>query len=207
MRAAAARHRTSYERYLKRPLDIVMAGGLLLVLLPVMLAVAIGVRLTMGPGVFYPQDRVGRNGKVFRIVKFRSMRHDRRHTSEPWSGPDRRMLHKRDDDPRHTPFGRFIRRFSLDELPQLWNVLAGDMSMVGPRPELPHVAHSTGIFEHPRHLVRPGITGPWQISADRNTLIAENVHLDAEYVDHLTMRRDLALIVKTPLALVGNRGS
>jgi len=98
------------------------------------------------------------------IYKFRTMRPDRRQAVLPYSGPDRRVCHETDNDPRHTPLGRFLRKYSLDELPQLWNVLVGDMSLVGPRPELVEVVERYESWQRERHRVKPGLTGLWQVT-------------------------------------------
>ena len=130
-----------YERYAKRTADLLIAGTALVVLSPLIALTALAVRLRLGSPVLYRQQRIGRGGEAFAVLKFRTMAHDRR-GDEPrhaWSGDDRRRTHKSDHDPRHTDLGRFLRRTSLDELPQLWNVLRGDMSVVGPRPELASV--------------------------------------------------------------------
>ncbi len=198
---------TRYEKYGKRVLDVVGSLVLLLVLLPFILGTAVAVRLSMGPGVLYLQDRVGRGARTFRIYKFRSMRHDRRRTEvPPPDRPDRRLTHKTDADPRHTRVGRIIRKLSLDELPQLWNILKGDMSLVGPRPEIVAVARRAGIVDHPRHLVRPGLTGPWQLSAHRDEQISEHLEFDEEYVRRVTLRGDLRLLAATALAIVRGTG-
>ena len=107
------------------------------------------------------------------------------------------QFHAPNDDPRHTRFGMLIRRLSLDELPQLWNVLRGDMSLIGPRPELPNVVKTFGLADHPRHRVRAGMTGPWQVSEFRNGFVHMNVHVDAEYVGDLTFRRDVDIVLRT----------
>ena len=200
--------RGPYLRGGKRIIDAVGAGALLVVLAPVLACVALAVRLTLGRGVLFRQARVGRLGQPFDVVKFRTMRHDRRAGElNPYVGTDRRNTHKTTDDPRHTGVGRFLRKWSLDELPQLLNVLRGDMSLVGPRPELVDVAHKHELIDHPRHLVRPGITGAWQISPLRTELLHENVEIDAEYVQQVTLWRDIKILVRTVFAVVRGRGA
>jgi len=198
---------TWYTEYGKRIVDVVLAGISLIVLLPLLVALALMVRVNLGPGgVIYRQKRVGRDGRPFDIYKFRSMLPDRRRQSQPFVGRDRRKTHKCDNDPRHTPFGRFIRASSLDELPQLLNVLKGDMSLVGPRPELVDVASRTGLTAHPRHKGRPGITGMFQVSPFRSTnRITAGLHLDIAYVADVRFTRDLVIIVKTIGVLLGRR--
>jgi lipopolysaccharide/colanic/teichoic acid biosynthesis glycosyltransferase len=198
-----------YDRYGKRLFDIVVSAFLILVLSPVLAGVALAVRLVMGPRIFFYQDRVGRNGIPFKMIKFRSMQHDRRQgpaAPTDFGGRDRRLTHKSTDDPRHTPLGRFIRKWSLDELPQLFNVLKGDMSLVGPRPELVKVAMAHDLVDHPRHLVRPGITGLWQVSRKRSELLHENVEIDVDYVRRVTFLGDLKILLKTVGAVLRARG-
>ena len=195
-----------YDRFFKRCIDLVGSLLCLVILLPVIAGVALAVRLMLGPNIFFCQERVGRNGKTFRMIKFRSMQHDRRSDNADFDGSDRRQTHKSLNDPRHTPVGRFIRKWSLDELPQLFNVAKGDMSLVGPRPELVRVAQAHNLVEHPRHLVRPGITGLWQVSRERSSLLHENVHIDTQYVTHVTFAGDVKILLRTVGAVLHARG-
>jgi lipopolysaccharide/colanic/teichoic acid biosynthesis glycosyltransferase len=190
---------------MKRPVDVVLASVGLLLISPVLLVLALLVRINLGRGgVIYRQRRVGRNGKSFEIYKFRSMLPDRRVGDQAYIGPERRKTHKSADDPRHTPFGRFLRSSSLDELPQLINVLKGDMSLIGPRPELVSVAAREGFLVHPRHLERPGITGRFQISELRaQNRISAGLHLDVAYVADIRFRSDLAILFRTAFVLFG----
>ena len=195
-----------YDRLVKPAVDIALAALALAVLLPLFLVVALSIRLTLGPGVFYVQDRVGRGGRRFRMYKFRTMRHDRRREcTGKYGGADRRVCHKRADDPRHTALGRFLRRCSLDELPQLLNVVRGEMSLVGPRPELVPVVERYQRWQHARHVVKPGLTGLWQITA-RDRLASEGVALDLEYVQHESFRTDCRIIARTIPALFRGPG-
>lgn len=198
------RNPTRYSRYGKRALDVVVATAGLLVLSPVLLLLAMLVRWNVGPGgIIYRQQRVGRDGVPFQIYKFRSMLPDRRGSRQAYVGLDRRRVHKSNDDPRHTRFGRFIRAYSLDELPQLVNVLKGDMSLVGPRPELVAVAAEEGFLKHPRHRERPGITGSFQVSPLRaRNRIAAGLHLDIAYVADVRLRKDLLILARTAGVLV-----
>ncbi len=194
-----------YALYAKRPLDVILASVGLLLLLPVLLALATLVRVNLGSGgIIYRQRRVGRNGKSFNIYQFRSMMPDRRAGDQSYIGPERRKTHKSSDDPRHTPFGRFLRSSSLDELPQLLNVLKGDMSLIGPRPELVSVAAREGFLVHPRHLERPGITGRFQVSELRaQNRISAGLHLDVAYVADIKFRSDMAILFRTAFVLFG----
>ncbi|MGD9792593.1 MAG: sugar transferase [Acidimicrobiia bacterium] len=196
---------TFYARRGKRVFDIFASITAIVLLTPILLVVAVGELMLLGRPVLYRQVRLGRSARPFVMLKFRSMRHDRREATLPVPHPERRRTHKSPDDPRHTPFGTIIRRTSIDELPQLFNVLRGDMSIVGPRPELPRIAEQYGIVDHVRHLVRPGLTGLWQISADRPGFVHENVRYDEQYVGQVTLRGDLAIIVRTiPVLLRGS---
>jgi lipopolysaccharide/colanic/teichoic acid biosynthesis glycosyltransferase len=195
-----------YVRRGKRVVDVVVATAALVVLSPLLLVAAVGVVLTLGRPVLYRQVRVGRHGVPFGLLKFRTMHHDRRGGEDRFDGPDRRRDHKSEHDPRHTGFGRFLRRTSMDELPQLWNVLRGEMSIVGPRPEMVAVAERYGLIDHPRHLVRPGLTGLWQVSGDRPGYVHENVHYDERYVRQMSWRLDARILVQTVGAVVRGTG-
>lgn len=186
-----------YHRAVKPLFDVV--GGLVLavLLLPLILGVALVVRGKLGKGVIYRQARVGRNGRPFVMYKFRSMEPDRRKSQEPFEGRDRRTCHKRDDDPRHTPCGRFLRRASFDELPQLWNVIKGDMSLVGPRPELPQIVARYEPWQHRRHDVKPGLTGFWQVSDRAGGLAYESVGLDLDYIRRMSFLTDCGVLLRT----------
>ncbi len=200
-----------YEQFVKPVLDRVAALLLIILLAPVLLAVALGVRATLGKGVIYRQARVGRGGEPFQMLKFRSMAHDRR---DPRNGDDvpshldRRRTHKHPEDPRVNGFGRFIRRWSLDELPQLFNVLKGDLSLVGPRPELVEIVQRYEDWEHRRHDVKPGLTGLWQVTArDDAGLMHLCVDTDLEYIRQLSPLTDLRILAMTPAAIAAGAGS
>ena len=200
--AANVRPAGGYERYVKPILDRSAGVVLTLVALPLLVAVALAVRIKMGKGVIYKQRRVGRNGVPFTMYKFRTMAPDRRGAVRPYDGPDRRICHKRDDDPRHTRFGMLLRRSSLDELPQLWNVIRGDMSLVGPRPELPHIVERYEPWQHERHQVKPGITGVWQLSGRAGGMACEGVELDIAYLESLSFVTDMVILLRTvPVAI------
>lgn len=188
----------TYRRLGKPLFDRIGALILSVVTLPIVVIIAIVIRVTLGPDVLYNQDRVGQNGRLFRMYKFRTMRTDRRRGRRFHLGVDRRVRHKTTQDPRHTAVGRFLRRRSLDELPQLWNVALGDMSLVGPRPELPHVVDRYEWWQHRRHLVKPGLTGLWQISArNHDSLMCEHTEIDLEYLRAVSFRTDLTILCKT----------
>jgi len=181
-------------RVAKRLVDIILSGLLLALLSPLMLVIAVLVRLnSWGPALFR-QDRVGRNGELFKILKFRSM-----HTSAPCYERSPATA----SDPRITRMGRVLRRTSLDELPQLINVLMGDMSLVGPRPEMPFVAEEHSQRSRQRVKVLPGITGLWQLSADRVYPIHQNIQYDLYYIRNRSIWMDLAILFHTLFFAVG----
>jgi lipopolysaccharide/colanic/teichoic acid biosynthesis glycosyltransferase len=203
--ALAARDRTCYERCLKPLIDRVVAALLLLLFLPVLLVTALAVWMSLGSPILLWQARVGRDGRRFHMLKFRTMRPDRRTRQNPdYRGPERRTTHKSADDPRHTRLGRTLRKTSLDELPQLFNVLRGDMSLVGPRPELVEIVEQRyNGWQHARHAVKPGITGLWQVTERPNgRLMHECIEIDLVYIERLSLRADVAIAFKTPFALL-----
>ncbi|WP_370324848.1 sugar transferase [Euzebya sp.] len=204
-----------YLKVVKPVFDFVAALVLVVVLSPVLLIGVLAVRLTLGPGVFYAQQRIGLEGRTFRTYKLRTMAHDRRSTSASdleafaegrWDGVDRRLTHKSPADPRMTTTGRILRTFSIDEIPQLFNVLKGDMSLVGPRPEIPAVVERHyQPWMHRRHTVKPGLTGLWQISERGNGMMHEHVDVDLDYVDSIGLWTDLRILLTTPYAALGPR--
>jgi lipopolysaccharide/colanic/teichoic acid biosynthesis glycosyltransferase len=200
--------RTKYERFGKRAVDITLASAALVGLAPAFGAIAVASRIFLGRKVLFRQRRVGRAGVSFWMYKFRTMHPDRRVQVQgrPYNGPERRCTHKSADDPRHTTYGRLLRKTSLDELPQLWNVLRGDMSLVGPRPEIEAVVDRYGLRQHPRHLVRPGLTGVWQVSPSRTNLLVEGVDIDLRYVEDVSLKRDVELMAKTVPAVIRATG-
>jgi exopolysaccharide biosynthesis polyprenyl glycosylphosphotransferase len=199
------------KRFSKRAFDIVTSGILIMILSPVLLAVAVGVRLTT-PGPFiFRQERVGLNGKHFNMLKFRSMVIDAETRlgalSELARAEGNAVMFKMKNDPRVTPIGSFLRRFSLDELPQLFNVLGGSMSLVGPRPPLDS---EVAIYEHHVHrrfLVKPGITGLWQVSGRSNLSWEDTVRLDLYYVENWSITGDILILWRTLRAVLAREGA
>ncbi|HEX7349467.1 sugar transferase [Brachybacterium sp.] len=195
----------------KRIFDVVASSALLLFLSPVFAVTAVCIRLGDGGGVIFRQKRVGRGGEPIEFLKFRSMVLDaeaRRVELEQLArdrGND--VLFKMSDDPRITPVGRVLRRYSLDELPQLWNVLRGDMSLVGPRPALPTEVEGYDADAHRRLAVRPGITGLWQVSGRSDLSWDDTVRLDLFYVDNWSFMQDLLILVRTVRAVLASRGA
>jgi lipopolysaccharide/colanic/teichoic acid biosynthesis glycosyltransferase len=203
----ARRTASRYERLAKPLIDWMAAAALVLLLSPALLMIYIAVLLAVGRPAIFRQERVGRNGQSFSMLKFRTMRADRRVSSGPYEGPERRMTHKSPDDPRHTRLGRLLRKTSLDELPQLINVVKGQMSLVGPRPELVEIAERYAPWQQVRHVVKPGVTGLWQTTERGNgRLLHECVDLDLHYISALSFRHDVAILARTPVALLRNKG-
>lgn len=189
------RARTGYVRWGKRTLDVLVAGAGLVVAAPVMLAVAAAIRVTMGSPVAFRQPRPGHRERPFTMLKFRTM--DERRADDGTLLPD---------DARLTPLGRWLRRTSLDELPELWNVLRGDMSLVGPRPLLMHYLAHYDARQRRRHDVRPGITGLAQVSGRNGQTWAERFEHDLHYVDHVSLALDLRILWRTLVVVVSGRG-
>jgi lipopolysaccharide/colanic/teichoic acid biosynthesis glycosyltransferase len=179
----------------KRVVDIVVSALLLIVLGPFLLLIGLMIRLgSSGPALFV-QKRAGKNGKLFNIYKFRSM----------YLGtPKYDVSPMQSTDPRITPLGRFLRRTSLDELPQLINVFLGDMSLVGPRPEMPFIVESYSDQHQRRLQVMPGITGFWQLSVDRALPIHENIEYDLYYIRNRAFFMDIAVLLHTLLFAFGS---
>ena len=197
---------TTYVRLWKPCLDRLAAVFLLLVTAPVLAVVALVVRVRLGPGVIFRQQRIGRHGVSFDVLKFRTMLPDRRRADVPISFPDRRCTHKSGADPRHTPVGRFLRRWSLDELPQLVNVARGQMSLIGPRPELASVVARYQPWQHERHAVKPGLTGLWQVTARGEGPMELRTDLDIEYARRICFTLDARILAATAAAFVTKRG-
>lgn len=201
---------TGVRRIVKGAFDRGMALLALLLLWPIMAVIAIAVRLdSKGPALFR-QTRVGRDGNDFSMVKFRSMTADAEDRLVDLTddnvhadGP----LFKIHDDPRITRVGAFLRKTSLDELPQLWNILVGNMSLVGPRPPLPREVAEYGDDAHRRLLVKPGLTGLWQISGRSDLSWEDSVRLDLYYVENWNLFFDMAILVKTFKAVLAKRGA
>lgn len=193
----------------KAVIDRVGALVLLLLAAPVLLVVAVVVKLDSPGPVFFRQPRAGRGGRPFRIVKVRTMRVD---AEELLADLKRRSGHegaffKMEADPRITRAGRWLRRLSLDELPQLWNVVRGDMSLVGPRPLPVNEAGWFSPVDRRRTLVRPGVTGLWQVSGRSRLSADEAVRLDLRYVEHWSLVLDLAILLRTVGAVVRGSGA
>ena len=196
--------------FLKRLIDIVDSGLGILILIPVFLIIGILIKLEDPKGsVFFSQKRNGLNGKEFNMYKFRSMVHNAEDLLESlmskneMDGP----VFKIKDDPRITKIGKFIRKTSLDELPQLFNVLKGDMSLVGPRPPIPREVIQYNKYQYQRLLVKPGITCYWQISGRNNIDFDEWVELDLKYIKERNLFKDIYIILMTLPVLLGDKNA
>ncbi|SEM35967.1 exopolysaccharide biosynthesis polyprenyl glycosylphosphotransferase [Stigmatella aurantiaca] len=199
-----------HQMAIKRLFDITSSSAALLVLSPLMLTVALLIKLTSRGPVLFKQKRVGLHGKPFSMLKFRSMVVNaeelkaRLEAMNEQTGP----VFKIKNDPRITRVGRFIRKYSIDELPQPLNVLRGEMSVVGPRPPLPNEVAKYAAWQRRRLSVRPGLTCIWQVSGRNQITFDEWMYLDMQYIDHWTLRTDLDLILKTvPVVLTGSGAS
>lgn len=192
----------------KALLDRVGSFGLLLIGSPILLAAALAIKVTDRGPVFYRQERAGQNGEPFAMIKFRSMVVDAdQMLQQLQADTGNEVMFKMRDDPRVTRVGRLLRRTSMDELPQLLNVLRGDMSLVGPRPPLISEVSGYGADAHRRLLVRPGMTGPWQVSGRSDLDWEETVRLDLYYVENWSMVGDLLILWKTLRAVVSSDGA
>jgi lipopolysaccharide/colanic/teichoic acid biosynthesis glycosyltransferase len=189
----------------KRTVDVVLSLLLLIAASPLMLAVAIGVRLdSSGPAIFR-QRRVGIDGRQFTMLKFRSMADDAEQRLAGLAHLNTGGSHmiRIPSDPRVTRLGAFLRRSSLDELPQLVNVLRGEMSLVGPRPQSPNEVALYSPRQQRRLSVRPGMTGLWQVTARDDPSFAEWVRLDLDYIQHWSLGLDLKILLRTPGVVLG----
>jgi lipopolysaccharide/colanic/teichoic acid biosynthesis glycosyltransferase len=195
-----------YPRLIKPVLDRAIGIVLLILFSPVIAASALAVLVTMGRPVFYSQERIGLGGQAFRFYKIRTMIPDRRVAGGGFGGTERRVIHKSVNDPRVTLVGKALRATRFDELPQFLNVVKGDMSMVGPRPELPEIVNRYEPWQHDRHLVKPGVTGPWQISNQNGDLMYEHTEIDLDYLEQISFIHDFGVLIRTPMAMVSRRG-
>jgi len=204
------RHASRLNDLVKRGIDIAVSGLLLIALLPLFALVALAIRLESPGPAFFRQVRVGYLGRTFPMWKFRSMYTDaeaRKETLASQNEVQGGVLFKIKNDPRITRVGRIIRRLSIDELPQLWNVLKGDMSLVGPRPALPAEVSQYTLEERGRLDTRPGITCTWQVTGRSDIPFDEQVVLDIDYIRQLSVKNDLKLLAKTVPAVITGRGA
>lgn len=194
---------------LKRALDIAVSSAALVLFAPIAAIIALAIKIDDGGPVLFHQARIGRDGHEFRMVKFRSMRVDAEEqlallaASNDGAGPLFKMKH----DPRVTRVGRILRRYSLDEVPQFWNVLVGDMSVVGPRPPLPSEVTAYDGSVYRRLYIKPGITGPWQVGGRSDLSWDESIRLDLRYVENWSVMSDLVLMWRTAKVMIRPDGA
>ncbi len=184
--------------FTKRSADILLTLTAGICLAPLGLVITAAIRLFDGKPVFFKQNRIGAGGCTFQIFKFRTMRR---------GSPSYAPTPQDESDPRVTTLGHWLRRTSLDEIPQLWNVLLGEMSLVGPRPEMPFIVHHYNQAQRQRLNIKPGITGLWQISPDRALAIHENMDYDLYYIRNQSLLLDLAILAKTVTAVLKGDGA
>ena len=195
-------------RVIKRLFDLVLVIPALILLIPVYFLIGLMIKVESRGPLLYSQERIGQNGSYFSFPKFRSMRPGSDAQRLVILGrPDETMAERYKNDPRITRVGRFIRRFSLDELPQLWCVLVGTMSLVGPRPILPEETPQLGDFHFRRQIAKPGLTGIWQVSGRKDTTWEERMAFDIKYVQEWSIALDLILIIRTFRAILSGKGS
>jgi lipopolysaccharide/colanic/teichoic acid biosynthesis glycosyltransferase len=184
-----------YDRYVKRAIDLTASATALIVLSPVLAGVALAVRERHGSPILFRQKRTGLGGKPFHILKFRTMTDERDERGELL--PDKRRL---------TPLGKWLRETSLDELPELINVLRGEMSLVGPRPLLHHYMERYDAYQARRHECKPGLTGPVAINGRNTSTWPERFAMDINYVEHMGPWIDLEILAKTVLTVISRKG-
>jgi exopolysaccharide production protein ExoY len=209
-------HEQLYEKKLqmicKRSFDILVSSVLIFLLLPILILIIVLIKLTSrGPAVF-SNERVGLHGRHFNCYKFRSMviNHTVKHDDHKHAikGQNNGILYKTKTDNRITLIGKIIRKTSIDELPQLFNVLKGDMSIIGPRPLVPFMLKPFPEFSKVRCLVKPGITGLWQIrDREHNTSAEFMINHDTEYIENYGLMQDLKILIETPIAVLSAKGA
>jgi lipopolysaccharide/colanic/teichoic acid biosynthesis glycosyltransferase len=212
------REEAAAVRVVRRLIDVVVAGLALLVSFPFLLAIALIIRLDSPGSAIFSQERIGRGELPFTVHKFRTMHAEadptphREYIAQLVNGADAtqaddgQALFKLAVDDRVTPVGRFLRKTSIDELPQLWNVLRGDMSLVGPRPVVPYELEHYSPNQFKRFAVKPGLTGLWQVSGRNEKTYTEMVDLDVEYVERRSLSLDLSILVKTFPVVIERKG-
>lgn len=202
-------HRPGGEVLAKRLVDLILGGAILIAALPIMLALVVAIKANAAGPIFFVQRRVGQGGKIFKLYKFRSMITDAdaiKSSLQLFNEKDGPIF-KMKSDPRITSVGKFMRRHSLDELPQLFNVIAGDMSLVGPRPPLPEEVLNYESWHLRRLAVKPGLTCTWQISGRSHLTFDEWMKLDIAYIEHWSLGLDLTLIWKTIRVVINADGA
>ncbi len=200
---------SGYQYLLKRAIDIIggaIGTAVMAISLPF---VAPLIRLDSRGSIFFRQTRIGEGGQPFTCYKFRTMRPDAEATLPSLIDVDNlaEPVFKLDDDPRITRVGRLLRRWSLDELPQFWNVLRGDMSLVGPRPEEARIVARYNAWQRRRLAVKPGMSGPMQVGGRANLSLAERLDVEIDYIENYSLRRDLVILWRTFPAVISGEGA
>lgn len=203
----------SLRSFLKRSVDIVLSAAALIFTLPLLFVIAVMIKLHDGGSPFFIQRRIGTHGEEFNCIKFRSMVLDSKErleallASDPKARREWMETQKLENDPRITRLGAFLRKSSLDELPQLWNILLGEMSIVGPRPIVKNEIEKYGPYFDYYADVRPGLTGLWQVSGRSDTTYDERVELDVTYVKQWSFMNDMKIILQTVPAILMSKGA
>ena len=202
-------HKPNIYKWVKRAFDVVVASIALILLSPIFLLTALAIVLEDGGPVFFTQQRAGKDMQSFKIYKFRSMYRNAEAMFERMQSQNEQTGHafKIKDDPRVTHVGRFIRRYSIDELPQLLNIIKGDMSIVGPRPILYHQMEECNAYEKQRLVVKPGLTCYWQVCGRAKIKWDRWVELDLQYIEDMSLVKDIELIFRTFPAVFGKDGA
>ena len=200
---------SEYQRLVKRGFDLFFGTLAMLLALPIMALISLVIWIFNGRPVFFVQKRVGENGRIFEVYKFRTMvrNADQIKNLVERIDADGNLIHKRVDDPRVTGIGRFLRRLSLDELPQLYNVIRGTMSLVGPRPELPYLVEKYQAWQRKRFAVQPGMTGWWQINGRSERTMHLHTEDDLYYINNYSLWLDIQILIRTIWTVVLGKGA
>jgi len=200
---------SEYQRMVKRAFDLILTCLSLPFTLPLMGIISLYIRSDSPGPIFFRQERVGENGRVFRMIKFRTMvtNAEAMRLQVEKKDEEGNVIHKRENDPRITKAGRFLRHSSLDELPQLFNILRGEMSLVGPRPEMPYLVEKYAPWQRKRFVVPQGLTGWWQINGRSDKLMHMHTDEDLYYVQHYSIWLDIQILAKTLWVVVRGRGA
>jgi exopolysaccharide biosynthesis polyprenyl glycosylphosphotransferase len=198
-----------YQLMVKRSFDLVFCTLSLILVLPLLAIISLMILLVDGRPIFFQQKRAGSNGRIFKMIKFRTMVHGAENIQLPVEQHDQNgnRIFKSKNDPRVTPFGRFLRRFSLDELPQLFNILKGDMSLVGPRPELPELVEKYQPWQRKRFAIPQGLTGWWQIHGRSDKPMYLHTEDDIYYIQHYSIWLDLYILINTFWIVIRGKGA
>jgi exopolysaccharide biosynthesis polyprenyl glycosylphosphotransferase len=200
---------SEYQLQVKRAFDLILGSVMMVISLPFMIVSSLIIWLQDRGPIIFRQQRIGENGRLFTVYKFRTMvtNAEQLNASVSHNDENGNIIHKTRNDPRVTPMGHFLRRFSLDELPQLFNVLEGSMSLVGPRPELPYLVEKYQPWQRKRFTVPPGITGWWQVNGRSDKPLHLNTEDDLYYIQNYSLLLDIAILMRTTWTVVMGKGS